>query len=170
MKTCSVTAENVRNYIEQFNARYDNLVIDIANDNSVTLNQRTQLLLNNGIFGFLLVLLFLALFLNFRIAFWVAAGIPIAFLGMFIFASLLGVTINVLSLFGMIIVVGILVDDGIVVGENIYQHYEAGKSPIRAAIDGTLQVVPSVVLIHTDNCNCLFYLLFSRRKTRGIFQ
>ncbi len=138
------TAENVRNYIGQFNGRYENLQIDIANDNSVTLNQRTQLLLNNGISGFLLVVLFLALFLNIRIALWVALGIPIAFFGMFIFASMLGVTINVLSLFGMIIVVGILVDDGIVVGENIYQHYEAGKTPVRAAIDGTLQVIPSV--------------------------
>ena len=58
---------------------------------------------------------------------------------------MLGVTINVLSLFGMIIVVGILVDDGIVVGENIYQHYEAWKTPVRAAIDGTLEVVPSVL-------------------------
>jgi multidrug efflux pump subunit AcrB len=64
---------------------------------------------------------------------------------MFIFAAQLGVTINVLSLFGMIIVIGILVDDGIVIGENIYHHYEQGKSPIQAAIDGTLEVIPPVV-------------------------
>ena len=89
--------------------------------------------------------IFLALFLNVRLAFWVATGIPIAFFGMFIFASNLGITINVLSLFGMIIVIGILVDDGIVIGENIYNHYEKGKSPIRAAIDGTLEVIPPVV-------------------------
>jgi multidrug efflux pump subunit AcrB len=95
--------------------------------------------------GILLVLFFLALFLNVRLAFWVAAGLPIAFFGMFIFAANLGVTINVLSLFGMIIVIGILVDDGIVIGENIYHHYEKGKSPIQAAIDGTLEVIPPIV-------------------------
>lgn len=77
---------------------------------------------------------------------WVAFGLPISFLGMFIFASQFDVTINVLSLFGMIIVVGILVDDGIVIGENIYQHYyDKGKPPIRAAIDGTLEVLPPIV-------------------------
>ena len=76
----------------------------------------------------LLVLLFLAVFLNARLAFWVAMGIPVSFFGMFILAAQMGVTINVLSLFGMIIVIGILVDDGIVIGENIYHHYEQGKS------------------------------------------
>ena len=78
-------------------------------------------------------------------AFWVAVGLPISFLGMFVFAPFLGVTINVLSLFGMIIVIGILVDDGIVIGENIYNHYEKGKTPIRAAIDGTLEVIPPII-------------------------
>jgi multidrug efflux pump subunit AcrB len=91
------------------------------------------------------VLLFLSFFLNTRLAFWVAFGLPVAFLGMFIFASKFGVTINVLSLFGMIIVIGILVDDGIVISENIYQHYEKGKNPVQAAIDGTMEVVPPVI-------------------------
>ena len=100
----------------------------------------------NAISGILLVLFFLALFLNLRLAFWVAFGLPISFLGMFIFAAQLGVTINVLSLFGMIIVIGILVDDGIVIGENIYHHYyDLGKSKIRAAIDGTMEVIPPIV-------------------------
>ena len=93
----------------------------------------------------ILVLIFLSLFLNTRLAFWVAFGLPVAFLGMFVFAPLFGVTINVLSLFGMIIVIGILVDDGIVIAENIYQHYEKGKSPIRAAVDGTIEVIPPII-------------------------
>ena len=75
-----------------------------------------------------LVLFFLALFLKPRLAFWVAFGLPISFLGMFIFAGYFGVTINVLSLFGMIIVIGILVDDGIVIAENIYHHHEKKSS------------------------------------------
>ena len=139
------TADNVKSYILKFNQQHENVHIDISSDNSVALNQRTKLLLSNAGMGVLLVLFFLALFLNVRLALWVAIGIPISFLGMFIFAAQLGVTINVLSLFGMIIVIGILVDDGIVIGENIYHHYEKGKTPIRAAIDGTLEVIPPIV-------------------------
>lgn len=139
------TATKVKDYIHNFNAQHDNLQLNINSDASITLIQRTELLTKNGIFGTLLVLFFLALFLNIRLALWVAVGIPVAFLGMFVLAPSLGVTINVLSLFGMIIVIGILVDDGIVIGENIYHHYEKGKSPIRAAIDGTLEVVPPIV-------------------------
>jgi multidrug efflux pump subunit AcrB len=112
----------------------------------------------------LLVLIFLSLFLNTRLAFWVAFGLPIAFLGMFIFAPIFNVTINILSLFGMIIVIGILVDDGIVIAENIYQHYERGKSPFRAALDGVLEVIPPVVsaIITTVLAFSLFLFLDSR--------
>ncbi|RXP53066.1 efflux RND transporter permease subunit [Lutibacter sp. HS1-25] len=139
------TADAIKEYIEKFNQQYDQVQLNVSSDASITLNQRTELLIKNAIMGVLLVLFFLALFLNVRLAFWVAAGIPIAFFGMFIFAANLGITINVLSLFGMIIVIGILVDDGIVIGENIYHHYEQGKSPIKAAVDGTLEVIPPIV-------------------------
>jgi multidrug efflux pump subunit AcrB len=138
------TADLTNAYIEKFNQQYDNVRLDVTRDASVTLKQRTQLLMENGGIGILMVLLLLSLFLKPSLAFWVAIGIPVSFFGMFIFAGGL-ITINVLSLFGMIIVIGILVDDGIVIGENIYHHYEKGKSPIRAAIDGTLEVVPPIV-------------------------
>lgn len=159
-----VTAERIRAYITTFNEQHDNVELNIASDRSVTLTQRTELLVNNAIAGVLLVLLFLSLFLNVRLAFWVAAGLPIAFFGMFMFAAQMGVTINVLSLFGMIIVIGILVDDGIVIGENIYQHYERGKSPIRAAIDGTMEVVPPIVsaILTTIIAFSTFYFLDGR--------
>ncbi len=158
------SAEMIKDYIKTFNEQHDNITLNIASDRSVTLNQRTELLGKNAIAGVLLVLLFLSLFLNVRIAFWVAAGIPISFFGMFIFASAMGVTINILSLFGMIIVIGILVDDAIVVGENIYHHYELGKSPIRAAIDGTLEVVSPIVsaIITTMLAFSTFYFLDGR--------
>ena len=139
------SADVINIYIEKFNAEHDNVQLNVASDRSVVLKQRTDLLTENAVVGILLVLLFLSLFLNVRLAFWVAAGLPIAFLGMFIFAANLGVTINVLSLFGMIIVIGILVDDGIVIGENIYHHYEKGKTPVQAAIDGTLEVIPPII-------------------------
>ena len=138
-------AEKVKEYIEEFNQKYNNVQLSVVSDLSTTLTQRTQLLTENAIMGMILVLLFLSLFLNTRLAFWVAFGLPVAFLGMFIFAPMLNVTINVLSLFGMIIVIGILVDDGIVIAENIYQHYEKGKKPIQAAIDGTMEVIPPII-------------------------
>ncbi|NAS12858.1 efflux RND transporter permease subunit [Poritiphilus flavus] len=139
------SAEKVREYTEEFNQKYNNVQLSVVRDLSTVLTQRTQLLTENAIMGMILVLIFLSLFLNTRLAFWVAFGLPISFLGMFVFAPFFGVTINVLSLFGMIIVIGILVDDGIVIAENIYQHYEKGKTPIKAAIDGTMEVIPPIV-------------------------
>jgi len=139
------SAEKVRNYIEEFNQKYNNVKLNVVSDLSVTLTERTKLLTENALMGMILVLIFLSLFLNTRLAFWVAFGLPISFLGMFIFAGYFDVTINVLSLFGMIIVIGILVDDGIVIAENIYQHYEKGKTPVQAAIDGTMEVLPPIV-------------------------
>ncbi|PSG90863.1 efflux RND transporter permease subunit [Aurantibacter aestuarii] len=158
------SAEKVKEYIETYNAKYNNVQLNVVRDLSITLKQRTALLAENAVVGMLLVLLFLSLFLNTRLAFWVAFGLPISFLGMFIFAGQFDVTINVLSLFGMIIVIGILVDDGIVIAENIYQHYEKGKTPIQAAIDGTMEVIPPVVsaIITTLLAFSLFLFLDSR--------
>lgn len=139
------SAEKIKEYMKDFNEKNANVQLEIIDDRSKILTQRTQLLTENAVVGMILVLIFLSLFLNTRLAFWVAFGLPIAFLGMFVFAPLFNVTINVLSLFGMIIVIGILVDDGIVIAENIYQHYEKGKTPVRAAIDGTMEVIPPIV-------------------------
>lgn len=139
------SADKVKAYIKTFNQKYDNVALNVVRDLSITLVQRTALLTENAIIGMLLVLLFLSLFLNARLAFWVAFGLPVAFLGMFMFAGYFNVTINVLSLFGMIIVIGILVDDGIVIAENIYQQYEKGKAPKQAAIDGVMEVLPAII-------------------------
>ena len=140
------SADKIKEYIHKFNQEQQNVQLNVSSDSSITLEGRTRLLLENGIVGILLVLFFLALFLNLRLAIWVAVGLPVAFLGMFMFAAQFSVTINVLSLFGMIIVIGILVDDGIVIGENIYHHYyDLGKTKIQAAIDGTMEVIPPIV-------------------------
>ena len=138
-------AEKTKVYIEDFNEKYNNVQLAVVTDLSTTLTQRTALLAENALVGMLLVLIFLSLFLNTRLAFWVAFGLPVAFLGMFMLAGYFNVTINVLSLFGMIIVIGILVDDGIVIAENIYQHYERGKTPFQAAVDGTMEVLPPII-------------------------
>ncbi len=132
-------------YAKEFNADHTDAKLEITFDYVNMLQSRLNLLFKNGGYGLALVVLALALFLSFRLSLWVAWGIPASFLGMFIFANLMGVTINMISLFGMILIIGILVDDGIVIGENIYTHFERGKSPRRAAIDGTMEVVPAVL-------------------------
>ncbi|WP_422090885.1 efflux RND transporter permease subunit [Tenacibaculum ovolyticum] len=158
------SAEKINEYVTIFNKQHDNVEIAITRDSSITLNQRTELLFKNAWQGMLLVMLFLSLFLRPRLAFWVAAGLPVAFFGMFMLAGYFDVTINVLSLFGMIIVIGILVDDGIVISENIYHHYEKGKSPIRAAIDGTMEVIPPIIsaIITTILAFSVFFFLDGR--------
>lgn len=138
-------SDKINAYLSDFNQKQDLLTAEVIRDMSDTLNQRIDLLMDNGLLGIILVLIFLSLFLNPRIAFWVAVGIPFSMLGMFVIIPATSVTINMLSLFGLILVLGILVDDAIVVGENIYRHWQMGKKPVRAAVDGTLEVTPAVV-------------------------
>jgi multidrug efflux pump subunit AcrB len=153
--------EKVKRYIDEFNAQNEGVHADVVNDRSKVLQERINLLTENGVVGFFLVLLFLSMFLHPRLAGWVALSIPICFAGMFILASFYDVSINVISLFGMIIVIGILVDDGIVISENIFQHYEAGKSPVQAAVDGTMEVFPAVfsAIVTTIIAFSIFFFL-----------
>ena len=139
------SAKRINQYIDEFNSINTDLKLTSLKDYSIALRQRTNLLLENGGLGIFLVLIFLSLFLNIRLAFWVAFGLPISFLGMLIFAGEFDITINLMSLFGMIVVIGILVDDGIVIAENIFRHYEEGKTPEQAAVDGTMEVLPAIV-------------------------
>ena len=113
-------------------------------DTSSDVRDRLALLLRNGASGLCLVFLVLALFLELRLAFWVALGIPISILGAGVALSLGGQTLNMLSLFSFLVALGIVVDDAIVIGENIYAHRQMGKSKEQAAIDGTMEVFPSV--------------------------
>ncbi len=138
-------SDYVGEYVEAFNKENTVVHATIIQDGSVLLRQRIQLLEENGFIGIILVLVLLAMFLQFRLAFWVALAIPVSFMGMFMLAPFLGVSINVISLFGMILVIGILVDDGIVISENIYQHFESGKDRFTAAVDGTIEVLPAVL-------------------------
>ncbi len=107
---------------------------------------RIDLLLKNGIQGILLVFVVLALFLDLGLAFWVASGIPITFMGSFLVLEYIGASVNMLSLFGFIMTLGILVDDAIIVGENVYTHYSAGKSPKDAVMAAMEQVGGPVVM------------------------
>lgn len=163
------SSKKVNTYIDEFNQKYTGVQIDVVTDGAIYLNTRKDILLKNGAMGILLVLIFLSLFLNTRLAFWVALGIPISFLGMFIFAAYFNITINLVSLFGMIIVVGILVDDGIVISENIYQHYEKGKPRIQAAVDGTMEVLPAIVSAVITTVLAFSTILYLEGRTGDIF-
>ena len=139
------TAEIVKEYLETFNTTHQNIKLIVTTDSSEGLQGRISLLLENAIVGMFLVLLLLSFFLRPTVAFWVAFGLPISFFGMFMLLGFFGVTINMLSLFGMIIVIGILVDDGIVIAENIYTKYQQGHSPEQSAILGTIEVLTPIL-------------------------
>lgn len=118
----------------------DNVTLEIWKDDSVYLKGRLDLLGRNALFGMVLVLLVLSLFLRPTLAFLVALGIPVAFLGTVAVMPWLGVSINMISLFAFILVLGIVVDDAIVVGENVYERIEKGENPHTAAPAGTHEV------------------------------
>ncbi len=134
-------AEIVRNYISDHNQNTNNLVrLDYWDDDSKQLDNRLSTLVSSGIYGSILVLIVLSLFLRPAIAFWVFLGVPVSFMGAFIFMPLLGGTFNVISLFAFITVLGVVVDDAIVTGENIYKKMREGLPPIEASIKGTKEV------------------------------
>lgn len=111
---------------------------------------RLELMTRNGRMGLILVLISLNLFLNWRVAFWAAIGLVVSFMGTFAVMWLLGATVNLLSMFGLIIVLGIIVDDAIVIGENIYRHVEEGMPAMEAAIKGAEEVMwPVIVAVST---------------------
>ncbi len=118
--------------------------VAIPRDQSEIYRQRVNLLLRNGSIGLVLVFCLLSLFLEARLAFWVMMGIPISFLGSFLLLPSTGVTINMVSLFAYIIALGIVVDDAIVVGENVYHFHQEGMPFLQAAIRGAREVAMPV--------------------------
>ena len=121
---------------------------------------RIDLMVDNGLQGLFLILLALLVFLDRRVAFWAAAGIPVTFLGTFMMMSLLGVTLNLVSLMGLIIVLSIDVDEAIVMGENIYRHMEAGMPADEAAILGSEEVLWPIIVMTGTTIGGFVPLLF----------
>ena len=121
------------------------IAIDLRNDRSEIYRQRLGLLLRNGYLGLILVFVLLALFLEPRLAFWVSLGIPISFLGALLFLPAAGVSINMVSMFAFIVTLGIVVDDAIVVGENVYYYRQRGMPWFEAAVTGAREIAVPVV-------------------------
>ena len=123
----------------------------IRHDMSEVYQQRLELLLKNASMGLLLVLVVLGLFLEFKLALWVTMGIPTAFLGSLLFLPVVGVSINMISMFAFIIALGIVVDDAIVAGENIYEYQQQGMGFAQAAVQGARDVaIPITFSILTN--------------------
>ena len=130
------------------------------NDRSDIYRQRMDLMLRNGFFGLSLVFILLAIFLEPRLAFWVSLGIPISILGSLFFLSAAGVSINIISMFAFIITLGIVVDDAIVAGENMYNHHQSGKPWFEAAVAGTREIFMPVTFSVLTNIVAFAPLFF----------
>ncbi len=141
----------VRDYVRQANFRMpEGIVLTTWQDITEVLESRMDLLLRNGRNGFVLVFITLALFLRFRLAIWVSIGIPISFLGALWMMPSLDVSVNLISLFAFIVVLGIVVDDAIVVGENIFTHQNRTGEGLQSSIRGAQEVsVPVVFAVLT---------------------
>ena len=134
--------------------------IEIRYDASVSYAERVDLLLRNSALGLTLVFITLALFLELRLAFWVMTGIPIAFLGSFLFLPTLGISLNMVSLFAFIIALGIVVDDAIIIGENIYHYRQEGHPALEAAIKGVQDMAAPVTFSILTNIATFMPLFF----------
>ncbi len=146
-----VISEAVQQFISQKQQQLpDGANIKIFYDNTEMLRSRINLLVKNGIIGLTIVFLLLWCFLNARLSFWSGMGIPISIAGALVILWAMGGTINMISLFSLIMVLGIVVDDAIVVGEAIYFHRKQGKPPLKAAVDGVSEVgMPVIAAVTT---------------------
>jgi multidrug efflux pump subunit AcrB len=134
--------------------------VDVWNDTSELFDSRLQLLLKNAVLGLTLVLIILSMFLQIRLALWVMLGIPISFFGALLFMPAMGVSINMISLFAFIMALGIVVDDAIVVGENIFEHRQEGKTFSQAAVDGAREVAVPVTFSILTSVAAFIPLIF----------
>ncbi|MGP9664203.1 efflux RND transporter permease subunit [Halomonas sp. AOP22-C1-8] len=134
--------------------------LDVARDSSEIYEDRLSLLLKNAWMGLALVMVLMALFLEARLAFWVTLGIPTAFLGAMLFLPWIGVSLNMMSMFAFIIALGIVVDDAIMVGENIYSYREEGYSLRDAAVKGAGEIAVPLTFAILSNIVAFLPLLF----------
>ena len=132
--------------------------------------ERLSLLTENGLLAIAIVLIILTLFLEYRLAFWVMMGMTVSFIGGMIILPLIGVSVNMISMFGFLVVLGIVVDDAIVVGENIYEYRQKGLSPIQAAIAGAKDVSLPVTFSIVTTIIAFVPLLFMPGETGKFWQ
>ncbi len=138
-------SREIRNVMKEYSKKYPHLDIQIYTDTSIWIKNRLNLVSANILFGLILVFIALFLSVNSRIAFVVAMGIPASFMMTLFAADMIGYSLNMLTLLGALIALGMIVDEAIVVAENIHRHYEMGKTPREAAIEGAVEMFPAVL-------------------------
>lgn len=177
VKVSRIGKEDIIDISDTVKAYVDRLVptlpqaiqLDIWQDESKILRDRISSLLATGAGGLVLVMLILSMFLRFRLAMWVAAGIPIAMLGTVAMFPYFDIEISMLAIMAFILVLGIIVDDAIVVGERVYAHEIMGKPPIRAAIDGTWEVSTPVIFGVLTTMAAFLPLIISSGRMADVF-
>ncbi len=164
-------AKVVRRFIERQQSQLpDSVAITLSRDRSEFYRERLELLLYNGAAGLILVLLALGIFLELRVAFWTAIGIPVSIIGSLTLLPLMNSSINMISLFGFIITLGIVVDDAIVVGENIFHKYSQGMSRRAAAVAGVREMTVPILFAVSTNIIAFLPLLFVPGESGRFFQ
>ncbi|BAF71592.1 efflux RND transporter permease subunit [Sulfurovum sp. NBC37-1] len=138
-------SREIKQMLKEVQKEYKDVVFEAYTDTSIWIKNRLNLVSSNILFGLILVFLALLLSVNYKIALVVAIGIPTSFMITLIAADMIGYSLNMLTLLGALIALGMLVDEAIVVAENIYRHMEMGKAPREAAIDGSLEMFPAVL-------------------------
>jgi HAE1 family hydrophobic/amphiphilic exporter-1 len=131
-------------FVDRERLRTPGVNLTLTQDVASLVEDRLGMLVRNGIQGLVLVMLVLWLFFSARHAFWVGVGLPVSFAGSFFLMNQIGMQFDMMTLVALLIVIGLIVDDAIVVSENIVAQRELGKSPMQASIDGTLEVLPGV--------------------------
>ena len=160
-RSTTETSAAVHDYIERVRPRLpDGVALTIWQDQSPAIDDRLAIMLRNGAAGLVLVLVVLTLFLDIRLAFWVSLGIPIAFLGAVALMPGLGVSMNMVSSFAFLLVLGIVVDDAIIVGENIHRHQQAEGDGLRGAVEGVREIYRPVIFAVLTTVAAFLPLLF----------
>lgn len=153
--------ETVNAVVEEFKATApEGVTVRLDSNRAQDFRERLSLLMGNGLLAIFIVLGILSLFLEFRLAFWVMMGMTTSFVGGILFLPMLGVSINMVSMFAFLIALGIVVDDAIVVGENIYEYREQGMELIDAAIQGVRDIAGPVTFSILTNVVAFIPLLF----------
>ena len=138
-------SREIKKMLKDISAKYSDVELEIYTDTSIWIKNRLNLVSSNILFGLILVFFALLLSVNSRIAIVVALGIPTSFMITLVAADMIGYSLNMLTLLGALIALGMIVDEAIVVAENIHRHFEMGKSPREASIDGAVEMFPAVL-------------------------
>ena len=160
--------KEIKEILKIESAEYKDIKFDTYTDTSIWIKNRLNTVVSNILFGLILLSIALFFFINARIAFVVAIGIPTSFMIGLISAETLGYSLNMLSLLGALLALGMLVDEAIVVGENIYRHIEMGKDKMSAAVDGAVEMYPAVLTATATTIFAFLPILMMTGET-GVF-